>query len=154
MNKKIKTTDLNLNVSTGTILYVDIDIFRFLYDSEIFCITVQFLDGEDYKFLEEISLEKDKINLDYNDLKKIGLDWITNNVEVVRRLEKEVAPEVPVREQRIKNKLNKVLIYILILSILQLSSTIFSVLYAKKQKAYLQDYYKNLQEIKMINKNQ
>ncbi|MGO5072391.1 hypothetical protein ACTQ4K_00320 [Clostridium sporogenes] len=72
----------------------------------------------------------------------------------VSNLEEEVAPEVPVREQRIKNKLNKVLIYVLILSILQLSSTIFSVLYAKKQKAYLQDYYKNLQEIKIINKNQ
>lgn len=154
MNKKIKTTDLNLNVSTGTILYVDIDIFRFLYDKETFCITVQFLDEEDYKFLEEINLEKDKSNLDHNDLKRIALNWITNNVEVVRNLEKEVAPEVPVREQRIKNKLNKVLIYILILSILQLSSTIFSVLYAKKQKAYLQDYYRNLQEIKIINKNQ
>ncbi|OQP96088.1 hypothetical protein VT96_0202440 [Clostridium sporogenes] len=133
---------------------MDIDIFRFLYDKEIFCITVQFLDGEDYKFLQEINLKKDKSNLDHKDLKKIGLDWINNNVEVVSNLEKEVAPEVPVREQRIKSKLNKVLIYILILSILQLSSTIFSVLYAKNQKAYLQDYYKNLQEIKMINKSQ
>lgn len=69
MNKKIKTTDLNLNVSTGTMIYVDIDIFRFLYDQEIYCITVEVLDGENYEFLEEINLEKDKSNLDHNDLK-------------------------------------------------------------------------------------
>lgn len=99
MNKKIKTTDLNLNVSTGTILYVDIDIFRFLYDKEIFCITVQFLDEENYEFLEEINLEKDKSNLDHNDLKMFALNWIDNNVEVVRSLEKGTAPEVTVQEQ-------------------------------------------------------
>ncbi|HDK7218090.1 TPA: ubiquitin [Clostridium botulinum] len=84
MNKKIKTTDLNLNVSTGTMLYIDIDIFRFLYDQEIFCITVQFLDGEDYKFLEEINLEKDKSILNHNDLKRIALNWIFENVEIVK----------------------------------------------------------------------
>lgn len=86
MNKKIKTTDLNLNVSTGTMLYVDIDIFRFLYDQEIFCITVQFLDEEDYKFLEEINLKKDKNNLDHNDLKIFALNWIFKNVEVVKEI--------------------------------------------------------------------
>ena len=104
MGKKIKTTDLNLNVSTGTMIYMDIDIFRFIYDSEIFCITVQFLDGEDYKFLEEINLGKDKSNLDHNDLKTVGLDWIKNNVEVISNLEKEVAPEVSVQKQpKIRN---------------------------------------------------
>lgn len=99
MNKKIRTTDLNLNVSTGTMLYVDIDIFRFLYDSEIFCITVQFLDGEEYRFLEEINLKKDKNNLEHKDLKIIALNWVFNNVEVVRNLEKITAPEVLVQEQ-------------------------------------------------------
>ncbi|ABS41285.1 hypothetical protein [Clostridium botulinum] len=84
MNKKIKTTDLNLNVSTGTLLYIDIDIFRFLYDQEIFCITVQFLDEEDYKFLEEINLEKNKSILNHNDLKRIALNWIFENVEIVK----------------------------------------------------------------------
>ncbi|GAA0083174.1 ubiquitin [Clostridium sp. CTA-6] len=84
MNKKIKTTDLNLNVSTGTILYVDIDIFRFLYDSEIFCITVEVIDGENYEFLEEINLEKDRSNLDCNDLKIFALNWIFRNVEIVK----------------------------------------------------------------------
>ncbi|WP_251861940.1 hypothetical protein [Clostridium sp. Marseille-Q2269] len=62
------------------------------------------------------------------------------------------APEVPVQEQKIKKTLSKFLIYMVILSILQLSSTIFSVVYAEKQKAYLQDYYNNLQQLKKINK--
>nr|WP_025775181.1 hypothetical protein [Clostridium botulinum] len=84
MGKKIKTTDLNLNVSTGTMLYIDIDIFRFLYDQEIFYITVQFLDGENYKFLEEINLEKDKSILNHNDLKRVALNWIFENVEIVK----------------------------------------------------------------------
>ncbi|CAL83935.1 ubiquitin [Clostridium botulinum] len=94
MNKKIKTTDLNLNVSTGTMIYVDIDIFRFLYDQEIYCITVEVLDGENYEFLEEINLEKDKSNLDHNDLKKFALNWIFENVEIVKE-----APEIPAQEQ-------------------------------------------------------
>ncbi|WP_409068900.1 ubiquitin [Clostridium caseinilyticum] len=94
MNKKIKTTDLNLNVSTGTMIYIDIDIFRFLYDQEIYCIKVEVLDGENYEFLEEINLEKGKSNLDHNDLKRFALNWIFKNVEIVKE-----APEVPAQEQ-------------------------------------------------------
>ncbi|KOR24145.1 ubiquitin [Clostridium sp. L74] len=108
MNKKIKTTDLNLNVSTGTILYVDIDIFRFLYDQEIYCITVEVLDGENYEFLEEINLEKDKSNLDHNDLKRFALNWIFKNVEIVKE-----APEVPAQEQLKKDKDNELLALII-----------------------------------------
>ncbi|NEZ74293.1 BC1881 family protein [Clostridium botulinum] len=94
MGKKIKTTDLNLNVSTGTILYVDIDIFRFLYDQEIFCITVQFLDGENYEFFEEVELPEGKVIVNHDDLRKFALNWIFNNVEIVKE-----APEVSAQEQ-------------------------------------------------------
>ncbi|MDU4599284.1 MAG: BC1881 family protein [Clostridium sporogenes] len=94
MNKKIKTTDLNLNVSTGTILYVDIDIFRFLYDQEISCITVQFLDGENYEFFEEVELPEGKVIVNHDDLRKFALNWIFNNVEIVKE-----APEVSAQEQ-------------------------------------------------------
>ncbi|ADG00877.1 hypothetical protein CBF_3292 [Clostridium botulinum F str. 230613] len=55
-----------------------------MYDQEIFCITVQFLDEEDYKFLEEINLEKNKSILNHNDLKRIALNWIFENVEIVK----------------------------------------------------------------------
>ncbi|ACA46296.1 ubiquitin [Clostridium botulinum] len=86
MNKKIKTTDLNLNVSTGTILYVDIDIFRFSYDQEIFNLTIKILDGENYEFFEEVDLPEDEAIVDHNDLKIFALNWIFKNVEVVKEI--------------------------------------------------------------------
>ncbi|APQ69193.1 ubiquitin [Clostridium botulinum] len=86
MSKKIKTTDLNLNVSTGTMLYVDIDIFRFSYDQEIFNLTIKILDGENYEFLEEVDLPEDEVIVDHNDLKIFALNWIFKNVEVVKEI--------------------------------------------------------------------
>ncbi|AUN25413.1 ubiquitin [Clostridium botulinum] len=86
MSKKIKTTDLNLNVSTGTMIYIDIDIFRFLYDEEIFCLTIQLLNGENYEFLEEVDLPEDEVIVDHNDLKIFALNWIFQNVEVVKEI--------------------------------------------------------------------
>ncbi|EQC1537805.1 hypothetical protein [Clostridium botulinum] len=86
MSKKIKTTDLNLNVSTGTMLYVDIDIFRFSYDQEIFNLTIKILDGENYEFFEEVDLPEDEVIVDHNDLKRIALNWIFQNVEVVKEI--------------------------------------------------------------------
>ncbi|HCL4447429.1 TPA: ubiquitin [Clostridium botulinum] len=86
MSKKIKTTDLNLNVSTGTLLYVDIDIFRFSYNQEIFNLTIKILDGENYEFFEEVSLPEDEVIVDHNDLKIFALNWIFKNVEVVKEI--------------------------------------------------------------------
>lgn len=86
MSKKIKTTDLNLNVSTGTMLYVDIDIFRFSYDQEIFNLTIKILDGENYEFFEEVDLPEDEVIVDHNDLKIFVLNWIFKNVEVVKEI--------------------------------------------------------------------
>ncbi|AJE10061.1 ubiquitin [Clostridium botulinum] len=86
MSKKIKTTDLNLNVSTGTMLYVDIDIFRFSYDQEIFNLTIKILDGENYEFFEEVDLLEDEVIVDHNDLKIFALNWIFKNVEIVKEI--------------------------------------------------------------------
>ncbi|GAA0082456.1 MULTISPECIES: hypothetical protein [Clostridium] len=89
MNKKIRTTDLNLNVSTGTILYVDIDIFRFIYDSETYFLIIQILDNEDYEFYESvcmINLPESETILSHNDLKIFALNWIFKNVEVVKEI--------------------------------------------------------------------
>ncbi|NEZ94427.1 ubiquitin [Clostridium botulinum] len=86
MSKKIKTTDLNLNVSTGTLLYVDIDIFRFSYNQEIFNLTIKILDGENYEFFEEVDLPEDEVIVDHNDLKIFALNWIFKNVEVVKEI--------------------------------------------------------------------
>ncbi|MBO0572785.1 ubiquitin [Clostridium botulinum] len=94
MNKKIKTTDLNLNVFTGTMLYVNIDIFRFIYDQEIFNLTIEVLDGENYEFFEEVELPEGKVIVNHDDLRKFALNWIFNNVEIVKE-----APEVSAQEQ-------------------------------------------------------
>ncbi|EPS56396.1 TPA: hypothetical protein ACXDAY_002844 [Clostridium botulinum] len=103
MSKKIKTTDLNLNVSTGTMLYVDIDIFRFLYDQEIFNLTIEVLDGENYEFFEEVELPEGKVIVNHDDLRKFALNWIFNNVEIVKE-----APEVSAQEQLKKLDLSEV----------------------------------------------
>ncbi|MDS1004981.1 ubiquitin [Clostridium sporogenes] len=94
MNKKIKTTDLNLNVSAGTMIYIDIDIFRFLYDEEIFCLTIEILNGENFEFYKEFDLPEGEVIVDHNDLKRFALNWIFKNVEIVKE-----APEVPAQEQ-------------------------------------------------------
>ncbi|MBY6900236.1 ubiquitin [Clostridium botulinum] len=94
MNKKIKTTDLNLNVYTGTMIYVDIDIFRFLYDEEILCLTIQILNGENFEFYKEVDLPEGEVIVDHNDLKRFALNWIFENVEIVKE-----APVVPAQEQ-------------------------------------------------------
>ncbi|MBY6800157.1 ubiquitin [Clostridium botulinum] len=86
MSKKIKTTDLNLNISTGTMIYVDIDIFRFIYDQEIFNLTIEMLDGENFEFYKEVDLPEDEVIVDHNDLKIFALNWIFQNVEVVKEI--------------------------------------------------------------------
>ncbi|HDK7158444.1 TPA: ubiquitin [Clostridium botulinum] len=86
MSKKIKTTDLNLNVSTGTMIYIDIDIFRFLYDEEIFNLTIEMLDGENFEFYKEVDLPEGEVIVDHNDLKIFALNWIFQNVEVVKEI--------------------------------------------------------------------
>ncbi|KGO13869.1 ubiquitin [Clostridium botulinum] len=86
MNKKIKTTDLDLNVSTGTMLYVDIDIFRFSYNQEIFNLTIKILDGENYEFFEEVELPEGKVIINHDDLRKFAFNWIFNNVEIVEEV--------------------------------------------------------------------
>lgn len=85
MEKRISVLDLNMDISTGTLIYVDIDIFRFLYCEEKFCLTVEIMHGENYEFYEEIDLPEEDIILDHNDLRKFALSWIFENVEIVRK---------------------------------------------------------------------
>jgi hypothetical protein len=93
MSKKIKTAYINLNVNTGTMIYVDIDTFRFLYDEETVYLTVQIEENGSYEFLDEVELAEDEIIIDHNDLKRVALNWIFDNVKIVKEkdLDKEVA---------------------------------------------------------------
>lgn len=84
MDKKIKTTSLNLSTFTGKMIYVGIDIFRFLYDEDTFYLTVEIENQGQFEFLEEIDLPEDETILNHEDLKRIALNWIFNNVEIVK----------------------------------------------------------------------
>lgn len=84
MSKKIKATYFSTNISTGAMIYVDIDVFRFLYDEEIFCLTVQIENQGQFEFLEEIHLPEGEIITEHKDLERIALNWIFDNVEIVK----------------------------------------------------------------------
>lgn len=79
--KKIKMDDIDLDVNCGTAMYVDIDVFRFVKDENFPWITVEMDEGEEYRFLEELKQEVAVVN--HEELKKIALNWIFDNVEVI-----------------------------------------------------------------------
>lgn len=79
--KKIKLKDIDLIVNRGTIMYVTVDVFRFVKDESLPCVEVEIEENGEYKLFEE--LDEDNIVANHNDLKKIALNWVFNNVEVV-----------------------------------------------------------------------
>ncbi len=99
MSKKVKVTDLDLNISTGTIIYLDIDTFRFLYNEEMFELIVQIENNGSFEFLEEIELAENEVITDHTDLERFALNWVFDNVEVVKEIKEETAQEVRVQEQ-------------------------------------------------------
>lgn len=84
MSKKIKMQDINLSTSTGTMIYVDIDVFRFLYHKEMFYLTVQIENAGEYEFLEEMDLPEGEVIVNHDDLRKISVKWLFDNVEIVK----------------------------------------------------------------------
>ena len=79
--KKIKVNDFNMDTYFGNIMYVEIDVFRFSKHEDFTWIDVEIEENGEYKFLEEIN-EEDAV-VTHEDLKKIALNWIFNNVEVI-----------------------------------------------------------------------
>lgn len=82
MGKKIKMQDISLEVSTGTMFYLNIDVFRFLYDQEIFCLTVQIENAGEYEFLEEVDLPEGEVIVNHDDLQRLAIKWLFDNVEI------------------------------------------------------------------------
>lgn len=99
MSKKVKVTDFDLNISTGTIIYLDIDTFRFLYNEEIFELIVQIENNGSFEFLEEIELAEYEVITDHTDLERFALNWVFDNVEVVKEIKEKTFQEVLVQEQ-------------------------------------------------------
>ncbi|SHK39353.1 hypothetical protein SAMN02745248_02446 [Hathewaya proteolytica DSM 3090] len=86
MSKKIRTEEISLNIMSGTIIYIDIDTFRFLYDeNDMGLVKVSFLDGEEYKHFENVFLEEDEVIVEHEDLRRVALNWIFDNVEIVAK---------------------------------------------------------------------
>lgn len=86
MEKKIKMQDINLEVSTGTMIYVDIDVFRFLYHEEIFCLTIQIENDGEYEFLEEVDLPEGEVIVNHDDFKKAAIKWLFDNVKITNEV--------------------------------------------------------------------
>lgn len=74
-----------MNFNTGTILYVTIDNFRFSADEELFNLKVEIENKGVFELIEDIDLTEEII-VDHEDLKRVALNWIFKNVEVVKQI--------------------------------------------------------------------
>jgi len=84
---KITVTDINLNVIPGTIIYIDIDIFRFTKDEDLFEVEIEVESNGEYKKLEIIDLnEIDEIVINHRDLERIALNWIFKSVDIIKEI--------------------------------------------------------------------
>ncbi|NRY58847.1 ubiquitin [Clostridium acetobutylicum] len=82
MNKKIKTTDTNINIDESTILVVEIGVLSFEVDERYPWIDVYFIGNESKEFITQIDEEKMPIFVKHEELKRFALNWYFNNVEL------------------------------------------------------------------------
>ena len=83
----IKMTDINLVTVTGTKIYLDIDIFRFIKDEDLFNVEVEveIENNGEHEHLEIIDLnEFNEIVINHSDLQRIAFNWIFKNVELIQ----------------------------------------------------------------------
>jgi len=86
MNKKITMTSLEMNVNTGTVFYVTIDDLKFSADEDQFSLVVEIESNGRYELIEEIALPEDELIIDHNDLKRVALNWIFKNVDIIKEI--------------------------------------------------------------------
>lgn len=107
MNKKITTTDTDLSISTSKAIIVTIGLFKFSKEEFNSQINIYEIGHENDEFIECIYEEKEDSILDFKDLEIFAINWIFENVEVVKEIKEETAPEVPVQEQSNKGSNNE-----------------------------------------------
>ena len=79
--KKVKATGFNVNIERG--IFIDIDSYRFILDEGYPFVRVELItDSETNDFIDEF--ECDCIN--YEGLKVAAINWIFNNVEIVKEV--------------------------------------------------------------------
>jgi len=99
MIKKIKTTDLDLTVRTSTAIIIQVGLIKFVKDEEYPWIDIFVTGGETDEFIEQEDTENASRVIDLEDLKIFAVNWVFENVEVVKEIKEETAQEVPVQEQ-------------------------------------------------------
>lgn len=101
MNKKITITDVNLSLRTSTAIIVQVGLIKFVKDKQYPWVDIFLTGGETDEFVVQADTEKASKVIDLEDLKIFAINWVFENVEVVKEIKKEVAPEVPVQEQHV-----------------------------------------------------
>lgn len=87
MNKKIKTTDTDLTVSTSKAIIVIIGMFKFSKEEFNAQINIYSIGNECDEFIEYVYAEEKDYILDFKDLEVFALNWFFKNVEIVNEIE-------------------------------------------------------------------
>ena len=98
MNKKIKTTDTDVRVTTSTIDVVELGGLSFEHDERYPWVDVYHIGDENKEFIDQIDDEDMPTIVSIEDLKILSLNWYSNNVEVVGNI--EIVEETPTQEAR------------------------------------------------------
>lgn len=86
MFKKITTNDTNFEIVTSTADIVEVGTYKFAKDERYPWIDIFLIGNESDEFLEQIDGEKASKVIDLEDLKIFALNWIFENVKVVKSL--------------------------------------------------------------------
>lgn len=86
MSKKIKTTDLNLDIKTSNIEVVEIGGLSFERDGRYPWVDIYAIGAEEHKvFLEQVMEELEAESLIGDNLTVFAMNWYFNNVEIVKK---------------------------------------------------------------------
>jgi len=88
VEKRIKTTDASLEVETSMVMIVRVGSFKFEQEEGRPWINI-YLEGttqENDSFIEEITTDETLGIVDFEDLKRFALNWIFNNVEIIKKI--------------------------------------------------------------------
>jgi hypothetical protein len=96
MNKKIKTNNTDLRVGTSTAMIVKVGSFKFVQEEDYPWIDVFITGNESDELIEQINDEVANSVIDIKDLEVFAVNWVFENVEIVKEM---TAPEVPVQER-------------------------------------------------------
>lgn len=84
MDKKIKTTNTDIAIETTRVDVVQIGTFSFERDERFPWINVYQIGNESKEFIEEI--DDEEIVTTFEELKIAALNWVFNNVEIVKEI--------------------------------------------------------------------